>query len=207
MKIRIALALVALFAVQGCATMSQEECLTGDWYAIGFEDGAQGRNADRIGKYRKACADYDVTPDLVAYQEGREKGLREFCRPQTGFAVGRRGHSYSGICPADLEPAFVAAYQEGKHLYSLRAQVNNTTRMLALRKEELHELEEDMVRIAAAVIDSETTNEERAILLIDAKDMAHRRGELEHEILHLERDQAVFQDRLANYEHALMYDY
>jgi len=207
MKIRIALAMVALFAMQGCATMSQEECLASDWYAIGFEDGAQGRNADRIGKHRKACANYNVTPDLVAYQEGREKGLREFCRPQTGFAVGQRGQSYSGICPADLEPAFVAAYQEGKHLYSLRAQVNNTTRMLALRKEELHELEEDMVGIAAAVIDSETTNEERAILLIDAKDMAFRRGELEHEILHLERDQAVFQDRLANYEHALMYDY
>lgn len=207
MNIRIALALMALFAMQGCATMSQEECLAGDWYAIGFEDGAQGRNADRIGKHRKACANYNVTPDLVAYQEGREKGLREFCRPQTGFAVGQRGHSYSGICPADLEPAFVAAYQEGKHLYSLRAQVNNTTRMLALRKEELHDLEKDLVHVAAAVIDSETTGEERAILLIDAKDMARRRGELEHEILHLERDQAVFQDRLANYEHALMYDY
>ena len=207
MKIRIALAMVALFAMQGCATMSQEECLAGDWYAIGFEDGAQGRNADRIGKHRKACADYDVKPDLRAYQEGREKGLREFCRPQTGFAVGQRGHSYSGICPADLEPAFVAAYQEGKHLYSLRTQVSKTTSMLALRKEELHDMEKDLVHVAAAVIDSETTGEERAILLIDAKDMEHRRGELEHEILHLERDQAVFQDRLANYEHALMYDY
>lgn len=207
MKIRMALALMALFAMQGCASMSQEECVTGDWYAIGYEDGARGRNADRIGKYRKACADHDITPDLRAYQEGREEGLREFCRPQTGFAVGRRGNSYSGICPADLEPAFVAAYQEGKQLYSLRAQVNNTTRMLAIRKEEMHELEKDLVRVAAAVIDSETTGEERAILLIDAKNMARRQGELEHEILSLERDQAVFQDRLVNYELSLMYDY
>lgn len=207
MNIRIVLVLVALFAMQGCATMSQEECETGDWYAIGYEDGAQGRNAERIGKYRKSCAEHNITPDLGAYQDGRKEGLREFCQPQTGFAAGRRGYSYSGICPADLEPAFVAAYQEGRHLYSLRSQVNDTTRRLALRKDELHELEEDMVHVAAALIDDETTNEERAILLLDAKDMAHRQGELEYEILNLERDQAVFQDRLANYEHSLRYSY
>ncbi|MEE8464646.1 MAG: DUF2799 domain-containing protein [Gammaproteobacteria bacterium] len=207
MNIRIVLVLVALFAMQGCATMSQEECETGDWYAIGYEDGAQGRNAERIGKYRKACADHNITPDLGAYQDGRKEGLREFCQPQTGFAAGRRGYSYSGICPADLEPAFVAAYQEGRHLYSLRTQVNDTTRRLALRKDELHELEEDMVHVAADLINDETTNEERAILLLDAKNMAHRKGELEYEILNLERDQAVFQDRLANYEHSLRYSY
>lgn len=207
MNFRIVLVLVALFAMQGCATMSQEECETGDWYAIGYEDGAQGRNAERIGKYRKACADHNITPDLGAYQDGRKEGLREFCQPQTGFAAGRRGYSYSGICPADLEPAFVAAYQEGRHLYSLRTQVDDTTRRLALRKAELHELEEDMVHVAAALIDDETTYEERAILLLDAKDMAHRQDELEHKILHLERDQAVFQDRLANYEHSLRYSY
>lgn len=207
MNIRMVLVLVALTAMQGCATMSQEECETGDWYAIGYEDGAQGRNAERIGKYRKACADHNITPDLGAYQDGRKEGLREFCQPQTGFATGRRGYSYSGICPADLEPAFVAAYQEGRHLYSLRTQVNDTTRRLALRKDELHELEEDMVHVAAALIDDETTYEERAILLLDAKDMAHRQGELEYEILNLERDQAVFQDRLANYEHSLRYSY
>lgn len=207
MNIRIVLVLLALLAMQGCATMSQEECETGDWYAIGYEDGAQGRNAERIGKYRKSCAEHNITPDLGAYQDGRKEGLREFCQPQTGFAAGRRGYSYSGICPADLEPAFVAAYQEGRHLYSLRTQVNDTTRRLALRKDELHELEEDMVHVAADLIDDETTNEERAILLLDAKNMAHRRGELEYEILNLERDQAVFQDRLANYEHSLGYNY
>lgn len=207
MNIRMVLVLMALTAMQGCAAMSQEECETGDWYAIGYEDGAQGRNAERIGKYRKACADHNITPDLGAYQDGRKEGLREFCQPQTGFAAGRRGYSYSGICPADLEPAFVAAYQEGRHLYSLRTQVNDTTRRLALRKDELHELEEDMVHVAAALIDDETTYEERAILLLDAKDMAHRQGELEYEILNLERDQAVFQDRLANYEHSLRYSY
>ncbi len=207
MNIRIASILVALFALQGCATMSEEECVTGDWYAIGYEDGAQGRSADRIGKYRKACADHNITPDLRAYQDGRAEGLREFCQPRIGFSVGKRGNSYSGICPADLEPAFVAAYQEGKHLYTLRAQVNSTTRRLALRKVEMEELEEDMVHVGAELIDNETTMERRAVLLLDAKNMARRQGELENEIVQLERDQAVYQDRLANYEHSLAWDY
>ena len=86
-------------------------------------------------------------------------------------------------------------------------QVTDTTQRARAPQAELHELEEDMVHVAAALIDDGATYEERAILLLDAKDMAHRQGELEHEILNLERDQAVFQDRLANYEHSLRYDY
>ena len=207
MKIRIASILVVLFALQSCATMSEQECVTGDWYAIGYEDGVQGRNADRIGKHRKACADHNVTPDLSAYQEGRDEGLREFCQPQIGFKVGERGGSYSGVCPADLEPNFVSAFQEGKHLYGLRAQVNSTARNIAYKKSELHDVEEELIHVAAALIDSETTFEERAILLLDTTDLARRQGELGNEILNLERDHAIYQDRLSSYLHTTAYNY
>lgn len=207
MKIRIASILVVLLALQGCATMNEQECVTGDWYAIGYEDGVQGRTGDRIAKYRKACADHNVTPDFRAYQDGREEGLREFCQPQIGFRVGQRGGSYSGICPTDLEPGFVSAFQEGKHLYGLRAQVNTTTNQIAYKKNELHELEEELVHVGAALLDGDATFEEKAILLVNAKDMARRQGELKHEILDLERDKAIYQDRLASYLHTIAYNY
>ena len=67
-----------LWLIGGCASMNQQECLTGDWYTVGYEDGVKGKSADRIGSYRKACASHNVTPDLGQYQAGREAGLREF---------------------------------------------------------------------------------------------------------------------------------
>lgn len=207
MKIRVALIFATLIALHGCATLSEQECLTGDWYAIGYEDGVRGRGIDRIGKHRKACANHDITPDLQAYQAGRDDGLQVFCQPQSGFNVGQRGGSYSGICPADLEPDFVSAFQEGRHLYALRSQVNSTTREIDYRHSELHELEDELASVEAALVNDDTTSEERARLVADTKDLARRQGELENEILNLERDRAVFQDRLAHYLHSLTYDY
>ena len=42
--------------LEGCATLSKNECLQAQWYDIGFTDGAGGHTLTRIGKPRKACA-------------------------------------------------------------------------------------------------------------------------------------------------------
>lgn len=56
-----------------------------------------------------------------AYERGRETGLREFCRPASGFKFGAGGSRYAGVCPADLEDEFLDAYASGHHLYELPA--------------------------------------------------------------------------------------
>ena len=58
----------AALLLQGCASMNQDECLVSDWRLVGYEDGAAGQPANRIGEHRKACASYGVTPDLTAYR-------------------------------------------------------------------------------------------------------------------------------------------
>jgi hypothetical protein len=207
MEIRFILLGMVLFALAGCATLNEQECLTGDWYTIGYEDGAKGRTVDRIGKYRKSCADYDISPDLQAYQAGREEGLQEFCQPQNGFNLGQRGGGYSGVCSVDLELDFVAAYDAGRHLYELRAAVSSASRQINHKKRELDKLEKELGYAEAALINDDTSSEERARLLAETKDMARHQGELESEILHLERDKAVYRDRLAAYQHSLAYNY
>ena len=71
----IGLAAIAI-VMQGCASMSGQECMVADWQAIGYEDGVRGSTADRIGNHRKACAKHGIAPDLQAYQKGRDAGLR-----------------------------------------------------------------------------------------------------------------------------------
>jgi hypothetical protein len=101
------LSLISLLGLGGCASMSADECVTSDWHAIGYEDGARGYTADQLGNRRKACAKHGITPDFESYRAGREEGLRQYCQPSRGFSLGSGGARYNGVCPGDLEADFV----------------------------------------------------------------------------------------------------
>ena len=101
-------------SVMGCATLSKEECLQGDWRGIGYRDGAHGYDLTRIEQHQKACVDFHVTPDINAYQAGHDEGLLVYCTPQNGFDLGERVEEYNGnICPSYLESAFLEQYKQG----------------------------------------------------------------------------------------------
>jgi len=109
---------IAGLATVSCATMSQEQCLRGDWRAVGYGDGVDGRPMSRLDEHAKACAKAGVTPDAKLYFEAREEGLRRYCTEANGFQVGREGHSYAGVCPPPAEPAFLGGYSDGQRVYA-----------------------------------------------------------------------------------------
>jgi hypothetical protein len=115
--------LVAL-ALSACATLNKNECLNADWFSIGYEDGAKGYKTSRIGQHRQACAQYGVTPDFEAYENGRRQGLAEWCTPRNGYVMGAAGRSYNGVCPNNLETAYLEAYNQGKAVYAYQKQIH-----------------------------------------------------------------------------------
>src|SRR5699024_5332942 len=108
----ISLAPVVLL-LPGCATLSEGECLTADWYQIGQQDGRHGFQRARFHKHQKACAEHGVRPDENAYYAGRLAGLESYCAPSSGFRRGRDGDRYTGVCPPDWEPAFLSEFRKG----------------------------------------------------------------------------------------------
>lgn len=196
----VALALVGL---SGCASMSGDECVTGDWEAIGYEDGARGYTTDHISQHRKACAKHGVTPDFADYQNGRDQGLVEYCQPGRGFDVGSSGGRYNGVCSANLEADFLDAYNAGYHLYSLRSNVNRASSSINSKERELERIEDEMRTAEAALIGAETTTEQRILLLADLKDMSERTGQLEAEIQDLYEQRARYQVELEQYQAAV----
>ncbi len=88
---RLILSTALVLALQGCASLSKDECVTADWYSIGYEDGLHGKQADQIANHRKSCAKHGVTADLALYNEGRDAGLERFCEPRNGYRLGRAG--------------------------------------------------------------------------------------------------------------------
>ncbi|MBT8136609.1 MAG: DUF2799 domain-containing protein [Gammaproteobacteria bacterium] len=108
----------------GCATtMTQSECLSADWYAVGLEDGARGQSMARLGTHRKQCAEFGVSPDVQAYQQGRLEGLDYFCTLSNGLEVGKAGRNYAGACPTGMEHYFMTGFRLGREIHRVRKEI------------------------------------------------------------------------------------
>lgn len=175
----------------GCAGMSEQACLSTDWQTVGFEDGVAGRSPATISRYRQSCADYGIAPDLAEYRAGHDAGIQTFCRAGNGFEVGRSGYQYSGVCPAELEPAFLAAYNEGRQLYELEAALLAVDSQIAARMGRSEDLADELVTVTSTIIASETTPERRAELMLRAAAIGQEQGRIGKEIeeLRVERGQ------------------
>lgn len=202
MNSRLSLITIVFVSVglSGCATMSGDECMTSDWSAIGYEDGARGYTTDRFGQHRKACAKHGVTPDFTAYQNGRDQGLVEFCQPHRGFSVGSNGGSYNGVCGVNQEADFLDAYNAGYHLYTLRSNVNRANSAIHSKENELERIEKHLVSNGVALIASETTSEEKILLLAEMRNLAERTGKLQAEVKELYDVRARNQVELEHYQ-------
>jgi hypothetical protein len=194
---------VIAVGLSGCASMSGQECLVADWEAIGYEDGARGAGGDRIGQHRKACAKHGVAPELQAYQAGREAGLREFCQPENGYNLGLRGASYAGVCPAELDIAFFAAYSDGKRLHDLRTSLGRIDGQIRAKEQRLDDIEDELTAAGLRLISTESTAEERVQLLTQTKNLAEEHGRIESDLDSLREDRVRAKDALTEYEATL----
>jgi len=127
------LALVAWLALlAGCASLSEEECLAGDWGGIGQRDGAAGLVAEtQFARHVKACADTGVTPARAAWQAGYARGLQSYCTPLGGLKEGLDGRGYRNVCPAASEAAFLRGFQIGQDDYKAREDVRRVQSKIA----------------------------------------------------------------------------
>jgi hypothetical protein len=184
----------------GCAgsgRMSANECQLSDWRAVGYEDGVQGQSAEKFGRYRRSCAEHGFAADFQAYQSGRTAGLREYCQASRGFQEGSRGAAYHGVCPADVEPRFLDAYNDGHTLYEIESSLNETERRLRHDEARIRDIELALPGRIAAVAEAPTI-EERARLIVEARQAAEERVVLEREIPGLQAQQARLEKELAD---------
>ena len=180
-RISLITLLTALLAT-GCATMKKEECLTADWYQIGYEDGAKGRQASRIGEHRKACSKYDITPDLQAYLSGRNQGLRLYCTPRNAYQLGLRGKSYRGQCPVDLNGHFIEAFNKGRDVYHFKRDLKSEQRKLETLEQQLAQVEEEITEKEQALTKECTDQTQCRRILGDIRTLDNEKNRLLYDI-------------------------
>jgi hypothetical protein len=147
--IRTALLFTFALALQGCASLSKDDCRVANWQDIGRRDGRNGYSEDRLMDHAKACAKVGVTPDRDAWLQGRDEGLESYCDPRHGFRIGDSGSGFSnGICRNYDEGAFISAFEEGRELYRLRGEIDQISQEMqnishALENKELERKERE----------------------------------------------------------------
>lgn len=177
---------VAAAALSACATgMGKDECVAADWRTIGYEDGLHGYPADRIGAHRVACAKHQVTPNLAAYTEGRQRGLVEFCQPKNGFRVGLHGGGYANVCSGPTEQSFVNGYQWGRQIYEARSELNNNQARLRNARDGLSRTDAAIASATAELLMPHLPKERRLFLAQELVQLGQERTEFISRIEHL----------------------
>jgi hypothetical protein len=192
-----------LVTLAGCAGMSEQACLTTDWRTVGFEDGSVGRAETHIASYRKACGEHGIAPDLEAYRAGHAEGVEVYCRAGNGFEVGHSGAVYQGVCPAGSEKDFVAAYNSGRRLYELESALRNAEAQIASNYREQESIRGELTGIAASMVATETTAEQRVYMVSRTAELGRRYGELTEATKTLERQRADHERELRDYQQTL----
>lgn len=179
----LAVAVIGLgaLALNGCETISEEQCLAGDWIGRGYQDGQAGRPGSRLNDYVEACAEHGVTPDPVAYEEGRQEGLLQYCVPEVGYRTGRDGGSYYNVCSGPAEADFMAGFQDGRVVYDAQQLAVNARSEVSSTSARLTELDDKVDYFQARARDETLTEEEREAA-------GNRVNELRRERRDLERD-------------------
>ncbi len=136
-----------------CATLSENECRAGDWYAIGKEDGAEGRRDNFILQHAKACNEFGIRPNKTEWLKGRAAGLPLYCTPGKAFDVGRRGRHLSPVCPASQLATLERANQRGLRVNRI--------------EQEIREIESDIRAINSEIASLPPGDPQRASLAAD----------------------------------------
>ena len=173
--------------LSGCASMSQQECLVADWRLVGYEDASQGHSTTRIGEHRKACAKANVQPDLNRYQQGHREGARVYCVKPRGYQEGAAGKAYQGICPADLEPAFLRAYDHGRERHAITQQISQLEGSISSSKLDIGRYQDDIAEHEKAIVDGKSSSKERRQHLRDMEQLRQQIAAAEIAISHAQR--------------------
>ncbi|MDP4991196.1 MAG: DUF2799 domain-containing protein [Marivita lacus] len=159
MTFRLLAGLAALTLVASCATLSEEECLQGNWREIGQRDGQAGRTASFIAEHAKACEKAGVVPNQSLWEQGRQAGLPAYCTPAKVYGEGRSGRSLSPVCPSAQLPALQLANDRGRAWYRLTNEINGIN-------SEISQLQNQIVK--------EDDKDKRAILLANIQRLESR---------------------------------
>lgn len=178
----------AAVALGSCATMSEEQCLAGDWAGQGFNDGAAGYAMSRLGEHAEACGKHGVVPDDAAYRSGWSEGVLRYCTIENGFRVGAEGGGYAGVCPAGVERDFLIAYEDGRAIHLAEQAVSEARSRVDSNGYRLEELDDKIEAKQRELRAEGLSEEERDTIRNRIRELRREREDTEREWRRAQRE-------------------
>lgn len=203
----LAAGLAALMALAGCAGMDKPACVAADWRTVGYNDGVQGRTLDALERHANDCTRHGAPPQLDAYMTGRNSGLVVFCQPWQGYGYGLRNKAYAGVCPANLEPDFLAAFHDGRRQHRLQSAYDTLRRQVQRADRRLDGLDADLDRKERRLVAKDLSTDQRLELIDQIRRLAEARGRLYEQLPVLESQLVDADAELAAYQAAMAQRY
>lgn len=164
---------LGLLLLNGCATLSQEDCIRGDWFGLGITDGRNGQTMSRIDDHRKACFEYGIAVNDQAYLAGRDQGLREYCQLDNAFRVGLNGEQYRHVCPPSIDGVFAHYHSAALAVHEDRAELDRLDSEISRREYDLY--------------DKKLSDKDRLRIRQDIRDLDRKRERLRDDLYYHER--------------------
>lgn len=120
-----------------CNSLSKKDCLAGNWQAIGYSDGVNGYSPNRVADHAKSCAEYHVSPDIEAWEVGRQAGLKHYCTAENAARLGRQGRRVNEVCPSESRAELRRFNDMGLRIYRIRSEIMANREELAQLRHEL----------------------------------------------------------------------
>lgn len=166
----LGLALV-LGVAGGCTTTrtSDSGCAGTDREAVGYDEGFRGWTSSGTQVSEQICDRSRNRADAKIQGVGYLSGLDEYCTEEHGFKLGRSGQNYNRVCPDELQPAFLRAYQRGRERHNMIANINRLHSKIRINYDLIYKLrgeiqiKEEFLQSGAASV----TDESRVTLEID----------------------------------------
>ena len=171
----------AALALASCVTMTKDQCLAGAWSEVGYRDGSEGYPMSVLEDHVKACAEYGVAPDMVAYRSARADGLNGYCRWERAFQEGRDGDDYHGVCTPAQEEEFLPAYRDGQLVYAADQALANARSSVESLDTRLEELDDKITAKQAEARADGLTDEQRDVIRNRIQEIRRERADTERE--------------------------
>lgn len=122
---RAAVVLLVIF-ISGCASLSQSECISANWYDLGAQNALSGKKSNYVAEHTKACDEYAISPDFTLYKLGWLNGQSQFCNAASGWRFALKGGYYKNTCTRYNERDFLAGYRLGNKKLAKQAEIHDT---------------------------------------------------------------------------------
>ena len=124
MKYKITAGIVCILLLSGCVPhLTQQQCLTTNWYQMGFGDGSSGKPQRSLQRDIQDCLKFKIPVDTAAYAKGYGAGVKQFCTPgyELGLQDGQAGKPLSVIlqrqtlCTQNGDTLNLIRYKQGRN--------------------------------------------------------------------------------------------